>query len=249
MELMQRKMPLKATFVFTHVHWDHIQGFPFFLPAFEEGNAFELWGPPLARNIPVGTATLERALRRQQNDLNFPVNLEDMSARLAFADLPECNFLELAGGPTSLRVTWERLNHPGGCYGYRVEEHREGEAPVVLAFCTDTEHYEEPSEAVQKLAKGASVLIHDAQYTPEEYLGTDGYDHMGWGHSTWEMAVREAREAGVGQLYLTHHDPMRDDVHLAALEQAADQAGRASGIQVRAASQFLELDLPTRKMD
>ncbi len=242
LDLLRRPKPLHATFLFSHLHWDHIQGFPFFMPAFHPENSFHLLGPPLAPNPDSPVCTLERALRRQQDDLSFPVNLEDMSAKLTFADLPS-DPIELTGPDTSLHITWAPLNHPGGCFGYRVEEHRPGRPPAIFAFCTDTEHGTQLSPSVQRLAAGADVLVHDAQYSPDEYIGNGGHDHIGWGHSTWEQALAEAQAAGASRLFLTHHDPLHDDSRLASLEKQAHEAGQPLGIQVHVAAQFLSLDL------
>ncbi|MFQ3669965.1 MAG: MBL fold metallo-hydrolase [Verrucomicrobiia bacterium] len=242
LDLLKRPRPLRATFLFSHLHWDHIQGFPFFMPAFYSENSFRLLGPPLAPNGSAEVCTLERALRRQQDDLSFPVTLEDMSAGLAFGDLP-AERLELVGAGVTLRIRWAPLKHPGGCYGYRIEEHREGRPPGIFAFCTDTENGGELNPSVQSLAEGAAVLVHDAQYSPDEYVGKGGHDHIGWGHSTWAQALEEAKAAGVPRLYLTHHDPLHDDSRLALLEREAAEAAQKDGIEVRAAAQFMSLEI------
>lgn len=242
LDLLRRPKPLQATFLFTHLHWDHIQGFPFFMPAFHPENNFRLLGPALGPPHPKGISTIERALRRQQDDLSFPVNLEDMSATLTFSDLPT-EPIELTGSSSTLRISWAPLNHPGGCFGYRIEEHQPDRPPAILTFCTDTESGGSLSPSVQQLAANANALVHDAQYSPEEYYGQGGHDHIGWGHSTWEQALQEAQAAQVNRLILTHHDPLHDDLHVATLEKQASEAGLKVGIDVRAAAQFLSFTL------
>ncbi|GAB4252545.1 MAG: hypothetical protein OHK005_19770 [Candidatus Methylacidiphilales bacterium] len=165
-----------------------------------------------------------------------------MSAKLTFADLPS-QPLEINGCKSTLHIDWAPLNHPGGCFGYRVEEHRPDKAPAIFAFCTDTENGGQISPSVQRLATQADVLVHDAQYSPDEYVGKGGHDHIGWGHSTWEQALAEAHAAQVSRLFLTHHDPLHDDSQLAALEKQAHEAGQPLGVHVHAAAQFLSLEI------
>ena len=101
-----------------------------------------------------------------------------------------------------------KLNHPDPVYGYRLDY-----AGASIVYATDTEHFACVDPHLARLAHGADVLIYDAQYTPEEYPGK-----VGWGHSTWEAAIRLANAAGVRQLVLFHHDPRRSDEQVAALE-------------------------------
>jgi ribonuclease BN (tRNA processing enzyme) len=105
-------------------------------------------------------------------------------------------------------------NHPGGVLAYRIEH-----AGRVFVYMTDTERGTEADVALVELARGADVLVHDCQYTPEEYEGTSGGPRkVGWGHSTLEGCVRTASEAGVAKLVLFHHDPDQDDVAVRAKE-------------------------------
>jgi len=208
-ELMA-ELPVSVKLFFTHVHWDHIQGFPFFGPAFIKGNRFDLYG---GRKV---TASLAEILSGQMEFPNFPVSLDAMGSRMHFHDLHEGEVVS-AGNAT---VTNANLNHPGGVIAYRVDY--DGHSVV---FATDTEHYSCLDDKLVGLARGADMLIYDAMYTPEEYAGTVGDGpKTGWGHSTWEEGVRVARAAGVRTLVLTHHDPDHDDSQVRDIEAAAQGA-------------------------
>jgi phosphoribosyl 1,2-cyclic phosphodiesterase len=241
---LAREMPLHCTFFFSHVHWDHIQGFPFFIPGFVPGNTFDLYGPKLKRNGEKESegSLLERALRGQQDSLNFPVKLSDMAAKMTFRDMEDGETVKLPGDDSQLVITSGALNHPGGCFGYRIEEHSPGGVKV-FAFCTDTEHFQKNNPKLQALAQHADVLFYDAQYSEEEYMGRGGMPKRGWGHSTWMRGILEAKEAGVKHLLLTHHDPLHDDWAVARLENDARREGLKSGLIVSAAYEGMEIVL------
>ncbi len=197
--------PLRATFLLTHFHWDHIQGFPFFAPAYQAGNHLTLYGPG------EHDGDVEAAFARQMQPPHFPVTLDVLRAHLHFRHLRPGD--EIRVGPISVRTGI--LNHPQPCLGYRLTA---GGASVVLA--TDTEPHEgNPFDpGVLELARGADLLIHDAQYTEDQYHHSG---RKGWGHSTYDTACHVAREAGVKQLVLFHHDPNHDDRSVEAIEEAA----------------------------
>ncbi len=198
--------PVSLNLLFSHVHWDHIQGFPFFPALFRSSTELALYGRP-------DEGSLESALRSQMTWPNFPVQLDAVPARLRYRALE----LDRPFAVGSAIVQAARLNHPNGVVAYRVEH--EGRAVV---YATDTEHYgDRIDRGLVELAEGADVLIYDAQYTPEEYAGVIGGSRVGWGHSTWVEGVRVARAAGVGQLVLFHHDPAHDDAAIGAIEHAA----------------------------
>jgi phosphoribosyl 1,2-cyclic phosphodiesterase len=208
------EMPIVAHMFFSHVHWDHIQGFPFFEPAFLTGNVFHLYG---GNNV---SRTLEETLAGQMDHPNFPVHLSAMAANMSFRDLAEGETVDITDG-TGDRVLVKnaRGNHPQGVFAYRVEH---GGKAVVYA--TDTEHYEAGvDDRLLELARGAEVLIYDSQYTPEEYEGTvgPGGSKKGWGHSTYEEGVKLAKMAGVRRLVLFHHDPIQGDAAVRAKETRA----------------------------
>lgn len=201
--------PAEATFLFTHVHWDHIQGVPFFGPAFH----------PDSRLRFVGAPGLREALDQQMRPPMFPVTLDSFRARLSFVEAaPE---QELHVGPFTLRAA--EMSHPNGVLCWRIEA---GDRAVV--FATDVEHGDQLDPRLLRLAEGADLLIHDAQYTEAEYAGRDGPARRGWGHSTWEQAVAVGRSAGVDRLALFHHDPTRTDSQVAVIESIAAERCRGA---------------------
>ncbi len=202
------RRPVRATFLFSHFHWDHIQGFPFFRPAYEAGNSFVLYGPGK------GARGLEAALRRQMESPHFPVSMEEMKARFDFRSVRAGEELWVGDA----LVTAGALNHPQGCLGYRISDGRHS-----VVYATDTERLGTGivDPAAVQLAQGADLLIYDAQYTDEEYRGQGCPARKGWGHSTASDACRVARVAGVRRLALFHHDPERDDREMAKLLRGA----------------------------
>jgi ribonuclease BN (tRNA processing enzyme) len=150
-----------------------------------------------------GIDDLERVFSVQMRDEYFPVRLADMGANITY-HLPNEDVLFFPRGV----VTARRHPHPGGAYSYRFDNGRK-----TLVICTDIEHGETIHAPTVEFCKGADLLIHDAQYTPEELES-----HRGWGHSSYEQAIECARLAGVKRLILTHHDPDHDDDFLAEME-------------------------------
>jgi phosphoribosyl 1,2-cyclic phosphodiesterase len=201
-------MPVTAHLFFSHVHWDHIQGFPFFRPAFVQGNTIHMYGPSTV------TGTVENAMAGQMASPNFPVKLDQLPSELVFHDIAPGSGLDVGD---DIHVKTAAGNHPGGVLAYRIEH-----AGRVFVYMTDTERGTDADAALVELARGANVLVHDCQYTPEEYEGTSGGPRkVGWGHSTLEGAVRTAREARVERLVLFHHDPDQDDAAVRAKEARA----------------------------
>jgi len=207
-----KEMPFTAHLFFSHVHWDHIQGFPFFDPAFVAGNSIHLYG---GNNV---SRTLEETLAGQMDHPSFPVHLTQMGATMTFHNLYEGQVLEIVEGGDRVKISTGAGNHPNGVWAYRTEH---GGKSVVYA--TDTEHYAVVDPKLSKLAAGADVLIYDAQYTPEEYAGTagSGGPKTGWGHSTFVEAAKLAKAAAVKQLVLFHHDPMQNDAAVRDKERRA----------------------------
>lgn len=204
------QMPLEAYMFFTHSHWDHIQGFPFFVPAFVKGNRFHIYGA-----VSPNGATIVQRLNDQMLHPNFPVPLQVMGAELEFNDIEVGQPIDL----DEVVVETALLNHPGEAVGYRVNWNG-----YAAAYVTDTEHFpDRPDENVLRLARDADVLIYDATYTDEEYHSPTS-SKKGWGHSTWQEAVKVAREAGVKQLVIFHHDPLHNDDFLDNVgKQVAEQ--------------------------
>jgi phosphoribosyl 1,2-cyclic phosphodiesterase len=211
-----KEMPIVAHMFFSHVHWDHIQGFPFFEPAFVPGNLFHLYG---GNNV---SRTLGETLSGQMDHPNFPVSLTVMAAKMTFRDLHEGEVVDVDDGEGGrAAITNARGNHPQGVYAFRLEH-----AGRVFVYATDTEHYDgRMDDALLRLARGADVLVYDAQYTPEEYAGTAGTGgpKKGWGHSTYEEGAKIAKAAGARQLVLFHHDPVQNDDAVREKERRAKE--------------------------
>jgi phosphoribosyl 1,2-cyclic phosphodiesterase len=194
---MLPEMPVKANMFFTHSHWDHIQGFPFFVPAFVPGNRFKIHGA-----IAPNGSTIEQRLNDQMLHPNFPVPLQIMGADLEFCDI-EVGERVIIG---EAEITNALLNHPGEAIGYRVSYRGHS-----AAYISDTEHFPERlDENVLRLAQDADVMIYDCTYTDDEYHDAKA-SKVGWGHSTWQEAVKIAKAANVKQLVIFHHDPTHTD--------------------------------------
>ena len=213
--------PIRGYVFMTHFHWDHIQGIPFFLPLYRKGNIF-LFHSVLRKGL-----ELRGAVEGQMVNPYFPVDMSVMGAVRHFFDLDE-RPIDLNGAILSSAP----LNHPQECVGYRVDA--DG-ASFVLA--TDTEPGSPfHDRSVRDLARGADILVYDAQYTPEQLQG----DKKGWGHSSWLEGTRIAKECGVKQLILFHHDPDNDDAFVDGLVEKA----RQEFPHVMAAAEGMEIELP-----
>lgn len=190
----------------THLHWDHIQGFPFFTPIFVPGNQIAFHA------VERDGRGLEEVLRGQMKVPTFPVTLDVAPADLAFHKAEVGAAYQFG----DLVVRSAEMTHPSGSTAWRLEH-----GGASLVFSGDCEVALGGWDALVSLARDADVLVMDAQYFPEEYL-----TRQGWGHSTMLQAVAVAQEAGVRRLILTHHDPAHDDARLdAKLAQARAAAG------------------------
>jgi len=204
---------VNAHLFLSHLHWDHIQGFPFFTPAYVPGNQLTIHGV-----APVG-GSVRDVFAQQMTAPTFPVPLSVMKAELCFVDIPESDRIVVGRA----RVQWHGVDHPNGCVAYRVDH---GGRSVVYA--TDLEHKDDTiDEGLVELARGADLLVYDAMYTPEEYEGAGGFSRRGWGHSTFKAGADVAVAAGVRRLALFHHDPSHDDTFMDAL--VARAAGERRG--------------------
>ncbi len=188
--------------VLSHTHWDHVQGFPFFAPAYDPTRKFKI----IICGKDCACSDLEGGFEAQMQHDFFPVSLRQMGAEF---DFEQPDFSEYRTTPLGNHFRHLRHNHPGGAYSYRFTE---GDKTIV--YCTDVEHGDVIDERVVELAKDADLLLHDAQYTPAELK-----ERKGRGHSSWEQAIEVARRAGVKQLALIHHDPEHDDPFLTAVEK------------------------------
>jgi phosphoribosyl 1,2-cyclic phosphodiesterase len=207
-----------ANLFFSHLHWDHIQGFPFFGPAYVPGNRVDIFHV----RTDAAAASARDVLAEQMRPPTFPVSLDMMRGELAFHELE----LEQVVRVGEARIRHAAVDHPNGCVAWRVEH--DGHA---IVYATDLEHSadELPPQLVE-LARGADLLIYDAMYTPEEYAGVGGPSRRGWGHSTFEAGAAVAEAAGVGELCLFHHDPSHDDGFMDALAARARRRFRATSV-------------------
>ena len=221
--------PFRGHVLLTHMHWDHVQGFPFFTPLHREGASVEVFGP---RQEDGG---LGAAFGRLMGSPFFPIGPHDLAAEVRFTDLGDDDF---AVGTAKVRA--RRVRHTDATLGFRVEV---GGAVVVYLpdhaqACGDGPDDEVP-DAVLELCDGADLLIHDAQHTVEEFAAK-----RHWGHCTPEYAVHVGREAGVATVALFHHDPAHRDEDLDAIElRTCDLASSTGGPQVVAAREGTEMVL------
>ena len=199
--------PLDADMYFTHTHFDHVCGLPFFRPLFQPKNRFRLWAGHLGEGM-----TLRRVLEEFMVAPLFPVPPEAFRATMEYRDFTAGETLS-AGGQIAVRTA--PLNHPDGATGFRVDH--DGRS---FCYITDTEHVPgAPDRHVLGLMAGADLVVYDSMYTDAEYP-----DYVGWGHSTWQEGVRLCRQAGAKRLVVFHHDPEHDDEQLDGIARELDAA-------------------------
>jgi len=238
-----RGRALEVVMLFSHLHHDHTQGFPFFVPAYVPNARLHIFGPG-------GTPeTLSRVLEHNQSTETFPVSLRDMASSKDIQSVRESQVIvwdeagvRVAESATGLgndavviRIH-KSYAHPGGVYVYRITWHGKS-----IVYATDTEGYVGTDRRLVQFAKDADVLIHDAQYSEEHYRGqlTGFPSTQGYGHSTVTMACEVAAASEVGQLVLFHHDPSYSDAVVTGLEAWA----KAHFSESQAAYEGLEIIL------
>lgn len=196
-----------ADIFFSHCHYDHIIGLPFFSPLFDSTIQVTLWSGHLH-----GHMTTRQMVEEFMRAPFFPVRPAVFSPNTRYRDFVPGDTLRPPGAAV---IHTGALNHADGAVGYRLES--DGR---VIAYITDHEHGNATADAtVERLILGADLLVIDATYTDAEYPS-----HRGWGHSTWQHATALCRQQQVKRLVLFHHRPRRTDSELVAIEQEARQA-------------------------
>jgi phosphoribosyl 1,2-cyclic phosphodiesterase len=191
----------------SHCHIDHIVGLPFFAPLFVKDQIVRVWAGGLQP-----TGGIEDVVRKLMSFPLFPLQVEALQAKVEFHDFHAGDTINPQPGVT-LRTA--SLNHPGGVTGYRIEY-----GGRAIAYLTDTEIGNGRIDpALLALAKRSALVIVDTTYTDAELPS-----HVGWGHSSWQQAIRLADAAEADQLCLFHHDPEHDDTFMDAVSAAADAA-------------------------
>jgi phosphoribosyl 1,2-cyclic phosphodiesterase len=260
----QEKGPLELILLFSHLHHDHTQGFPFFLPAYLPNARLHIFGPG-------GTPeSLKHVLEHNQSAETFPLSLRDMPAAKTIESVCESQVIvwdeenvRVVGtapcGEPGARLSPDALvinihksyAHPGGVYIYRITWRGKS-----VVYATDTEGYVGMDRKLIAFARDADVLIHDAQYSEEHYRGqlTGFPSTQGYGHSTVVMACEVAASAETGELILFHHDPSYTDNLVAAQEATAqklfpDSRAAYEGFEIKLKPDFRSLlkDSPIAK--
>ena len=218
--------PIEAILLISHTHWDHIQGLPFFAPAYAKQNQIRMLAAKGAG------ATVQRALRNQMDPIHFPVGFDRL---VGLKTVEEFSSDDVALG--AFRVSVTGLNHPGGCAGFRIETNGGS-----LAYLPDHEPFESLSKrrddfsahttALIEFVRGVDLLILDTQYTETEYE-----KRYGWGHGCLTDSVGLALGAGVRRLAFFHHDPGHDDDQIDLMVEAGRDLAQSGELDVFGASE------------
>jgi phosphoribosyl 1,2-cyclic phosphodiesterase len=243
--------PLLAALFFSHLHLDHTQGLPFFAPLYDSSSRLDFFLPDLSSLAP------EKILADVMREPAFPVPFQQTAAHKTLHKMDVGRVIVLGHEPGEVRFcsleearsledvvlvrAMHSYAHPQGVLIYRIEW-----AGRSVIYATDTEGYVNGDQRLVNFARGADILIHDAQYTEEHYLGrwSPAPVTQGYGHSTAAMACKVARDAEIGQLILFHHDPNYAD---SALEQIESLAQKIF-INVRSAREGLMLSVPASQI-
>ena len=213
----------QASLLFSHFHWDHIQGFPFFAPAYRPSFRLDLF----AGNLYLSQSNIQMALAGQMSAPFFPVSTDVFKASIQHHDFQAGVRLDFEKGVSAKTFM---LNHHQGATAYRLEYHGQS-----VCYVTDVEH--QPGhidDALVHFLKGTDLVIYDSTYADENFL-----QHLGWGHSTWQEGIRLCQAAGAKQLAIFHHDPDNDDSVMDAV--ASKASALWSGVFVAREGQTISL--------
>ncbi len=244
------KGPIATQIYLTHTHWDHIMGFPFFIPAYIPGTDIKVFGP-----VTYEDETLEEVVGGQMKYRYFPVNMGELLAKIEYVRLKEDPHIDLGDG---IILSTKIINHPITALGYRFTFRGSifctayDTEPFRNLFVTDPEDpsYDEfmavegenaareQNSVLEEFFAGADLLVHDAQYTQAEYLN----GKIGWGHTSIEEAIAAADRAGVKKMALFHHDPERSDDELDKMSEKYCQPDR-EGAQLFYAREGIEIEI------
>jgi ribonuclease BN (tRNA processing enzyme) len=244
-----KNAPLDIDIFISHTHWDHIMGFPMFAPVFVPGTKLRIRGP-----VSYNDDTLASIIGDQLSYRYWPIRQSELSAKIEYEELKETS-VDLGDG---LKVKTKYLNHPILSLGYRFEYQGKSivtafdHEPFRNLFPTDPqdpnyieeaaidgeEAAKEENEKMLNFCKGADILIHDAQYTAEEYE-----KHLGWGHSSYNYAMEVASRSNVKKLVFFHHDPNYKDKKLESIEEQCKNDVKGKGFEIIMALEGLKIEV------
>jgi len=216
-KIIKNGSPKEMHLFFTHSHWDHVQGFPLFLPAYSDDVTIHIHCCELILD------QLKNALTIQMDDRFFPVRFDQLDATIVFHKIVENDFML-----NNATISYIKNNHPGTAFGFKVAE-----AEKKIVFITDNELFSNgksvtPWKEFVEFSRDADILIHDAHYFSEEIIKTEG-----WGHSTYQQAFNLGVEANVKQLIFFHHEPDRTDNQIHTIVNQYNEKLRKNNLSMK----------------
>ena len=235
LDLLKSGKNLQAHLFISHMHWDHIQGIPFFVPALLPGNEFIFHGAEDP------SKSLKDILESQMNPINFPISMEQMASNLNYEAFDVGSY-EVEG----IKIETMQLNHPGNALGYKfyindkTVVYISDNEPTAEEYDPENSRVLEFNKTLLNFTKDADVLINDAQYTPEEFK-----TRVTWGHSPYDFTVNLAITSNVKQLVIFHHDPVHNDEFVDDMIMAAKNIVKTaeSKLEIIGAKEGLEISL------